>query len=115
MNKKVIAAVLAGSMCTALLAGCGSSQTDSAQTTSTEASAEASTEAADAQTTDGSGSANLVMAWWGNQVRNERTQQALDKYHELNPDVTVEGQFNQGNGCGGRFSSGCHPDGLFLH
>lgn len=30
---------------------------------------------------DGSGEAvNLVMTWWGNQVRNERTQEVLDKY-----------------------------------
>ena len=38
----------------------------------------------------------MVMAWWGNQVRNEKTQEALDKYKELN-DVTVEGQFYQWN------------------
>ena len=25
-------------------------------------------------------SGELTMAWWGNQVRNERTQQVLDKY-----------------------------------
>lgn len=37
----------------------------------------------------------LSMAWWGNQVRNERTQKALDKYHEENPSVTVSGQFFQ--------------------
>ncbi len=37
----------------------------------------------------------LTMTWWGNQVRNERTQAALDKYHELNSDVTVKGQFFQ--------------------
>ena len=43
-----------------------------------------------------SGSSDLVMAWWGNQVRNEKTQEALDKYKELN-DVTVEGQFYQWN------------------
>lgn len=43
-----------------------------------------------------SSSSDLVMAWWGNQVRNEKTQEALDKYKELN-DVTVEGQFYQWN------------------
>ena len=99
MNKKIIAAVLAGSMCAAMLAGCGgnSGSDSAAQDTagSTEAAAD-STEAA-AEDAGGSGSKKLVMAWWGNQVRNERTQQALDKYHELNPDVEVEGQFNQWN------------------
>lgn len=94
-RNKMIAAVLAGSMCAAMLAGCGSSS-ESASTQETNGSGSASTETT-AQASDGSGSTNLVMAWWGNQVRNERTQQALDKYHELNPDVTVEGQFNQWN------------------
>lgn len=37
----------------------------------------------------------LSMAWWGNQVRNERTQEVLNKYHEENPEVTIEGQFFQ--------------------
>ena len=99
MNKKIIAAVLVSSMCAAMLAGCGgnSGSDSAAQDTagSTEAAA-GSTEAA-AEDAGGSGSKKLVMAWWGNQVRNERTQQALDKYHELNPDVEVEGQFNQWN------------------
>lgn len=44
---------------------------------------------------EGEGETNLIMAWWGNQVRNEKTQAALDKYHELNSDVTIEGQFFQ--------------------
>ena len=51
------------------------------------------------------GYVNLTMAWWGNQVRNESTQKALDKYHELNPDVTVDGQFYQWNDYWGRLST----------
>lgn len=89
--KKVIAAMLAGTMGMALLTGCGSSSAQGDTTTGETASA--STEAA--RETEASGSASLIMSWWGNQVRNERTQQALDKYHELNPNVTVQGQFNQ--------------------
>lgn len=89
MNKAV-AAILAGAMSTALLAGCGSGSSESA---SQDASASSGTEAAAESTS--SGNNDLVMAWWGNQVRNERTQAALDKYHELNPDITVEGQFFQ--------------------
>lgn len=40
----------------------------------------------------------VIWLWLGggNQVRNEKTQEALDKYKELN-DVTVEGQFYQWN------------------
>ncbi|MFV0503532.1 MAG: ABC transporter substrate-binding protein [Lachnospirales bacterium] len=37
----------------------------------------------------------LTMAWWGNQVRNERTQQALNKYTEMDESVKIEGQFYQ--------------------
>ena len=39
-------------------------------------------------------SGELTMAWWGNQVRNERTQQVLDKYKE-EEGTTVKGQFFQ--------------------
>lgn len=39
----------------------------------------------------------LSMAWWGNQTRNELTQAVLDKYHESNQEITVEGQFYQWN------------------
>lgn len=41
-----------------------------------------------------SSSDELSMAWWGNQVRNERTQQVLDQYAEESG-VTVKGQFFQ--------------------
>ena len=99
MKKKLLTMMIVGVMGAAMLAGCGgnSGSDSTAQDTagSTEAAA-GSTEAA-AEDAGGSGSKKLVMAWWGNQVRNERTQQALDKYHELNPDVEVEGQFNQWN------------------
>lgn len=77
MWSKGIAAVLAGAMVITSLTACGGgADKDSAK------------ESKD-------GSKTLSMTWWGNQVRNERTQAALDKYHELNPDVTVEGQFFQ--------------------
>ncbi|MDR1060101.1 MAG: ABC transporter substrate-binding protein [Clostridiales bacterium] len=36
--------------------------------------------------------ANLVVAWWGSQSRNEKFQGALDKYMELNPHVAIESQ-----------------------
>lgn len=42
------------------------------------------------------GTSDLVMAWWGNQVRNEKTQEVLEKYKE-EKNVTVKGQFYQWN------------------
>ena len=42
------------------------------------------------------------MAWWGNQVRNERTQQALDAYKEESG-ITVSGQFYQWGDIGAKW------------
>lgn len=39
------------------------------------------------------GQTKLVMAWWGNQTRNERTQEVLDMYSEKNTSVVFDGQF----------------------
>ena len=35
---------------------------------------------------------HMTMTWWGNQVRNERTEAALDLYSEENPGVTFDSQ-----------------------
>lgn len=35
----------------------------------------------------------LVVSWWGNQTRNERTQKILELYTSKNPDITFDGQF----------------------
>ena len=42
-----------------------------------------------------SGPVKLVFSWWGNQVRNERTQQVLDMYSNDNSNVTFDGQFSE--------------------
>lgn len=92
--KKKLALVLAASMAAASLAACGGGQTES-----TTAAGGADTAAADSTTTAAApaagGETALTVAWWGNQTRNERTQAALDKYTELNPGVTFDGQFSE--------------------
>lgn len=35
----------------------------------------------------------LNMAWWGNKIRNERTQKVLELYQEEFPNVTIEGRY----------------------
>lgn len=80
--KRLLALALTGAMCVGTLGACGSSS--------------GSGDGSDSSSSSGSGSSDLVMAWWGNQVRNEKTQEALDKYKELNG-VSVEGQFYQWN------------------
>ena len=75
--KKKIALLMACTMAAASLAGCGGGNT--AKETTAAAAAPA-------------GDVAMTMFWWGNQVRNERTQAALDLYSETNG-VTVDGQF----------------------
>lgn len=74
--KKGVAAVLITALTAAALTGCSGGEKSAAAN-------------------EKENGTRLTMTWWGNQVRNERTQAALDKYHELNPEVTVEGQFFQ--------------------
>lgn len=72
--KKAAVLAIAGVMAVTSLAACGGSDSG--------------------KDSEGGSSDSLTMAWWGNQVRNERTQQALDAYKEESG-ITVSGQFYQ--------------------
>lgn len=89
MKKRNLALVMAGLMTAASLAGCSGGASADAKP-----EGGAKTEAAGSEAGK-DGEKNLTVAWWGNQVRNERTQAALDKYAELNPGVTLDGQFSE--------------------
>lgn len=75
--KRILALGIAGVM-TLSLAACGNSQGDS--------------ESDDSTSSSGS-EISLTVSWWGNQTRNEVTQEALDLYSEQNSGVTFDGQF----------------------
>ena len=92
--KKKLAVVLAASMAAVSLAACGGGAAESGSTTGADSQTTAGA-AAENTTAAASGDASLTVAWWGNQTRNERTQAALDKYSELNPGVTFDGQFSE--------------------
>ena len=100
MKRKSAALVLAVLMAVGSLAGCGSTASgdttaSGSETEETEASAE-DTEGASAETdAEESKEVKLTFAWWGNQVRNERTQQVLDMYTEENPGITFDAQMAQ--------------------
>lgn len=96
--KRKLALLLTVAMTAASLAGCGSSSASGDTAADTTAAAETGASET-AESTDGSnsGSANLVMAWWGNQTRNERTQKIIDLYSEQNPGVAIDGQFSEFN------------------
>lgn len=97
MERK-LAMLMTGLLTISMLGGCGNSaNTDSIADTSatdTAAANEQSTGQSDTSTqTASSGSAALTIAWWGNQTRNERTQQVLDLYSSANEGITFDGQF----------------------
>ena len=95
--KRKFALLLAAAMTAASLAGCGSSSASGDTAADTTAAEAGTTETAESTEGSNSGSANLVMAWWGNQARNERTQKIIDLYSEQNPGVTIDGQFSEFN------------------
>lgn len=76
--KKRLSVLLAASMMLGILAGCGNSDQNAANSS-------------------GGGSSTLTFTWWGNQTRNERTQAVLEMYSEENPDVTFDPQFAEYN------------------
>jgi yesO len=91
--KKKLVCILAAVMAVTSFAACGSNSGNAAGAGTTGEN--------DSQTVQSNGgssdSSSLVMAWWGNQTRNERTQSILDMYAEENPGVTIEGQFSEFN------------------
>ena len=94
--KKKIALLMACAMTATALAGCGGGSSSTTDTTAAAAGETTAAAAADTQAAaPAEGDIALTMCWWGNQVRNERTQAALDKYAELNPGTTIEGQFSE--------------------
>lgn len=95
--KRKFALLLAAAMTAASLAGCGSSSASGDTAADTTAAEAGTTETAESTEGSNSDSANLVMAWWGNQTRNERTQKIIDLYSEQNPGVTIDGQFSEFN------------------
>lgn len=72
--------------------GCQSTETNKAESTPVQQET-TKTETKAPENSDSS--VDLVMCWWGNQVRNERTAECLQMYMDANPEVTVEGQFSE--------------------
>lgn len=94
--KRMGAAALTAALAAGVLAGCGSSSGTTTGAPGSSSSA-ATTSAASGSSSGGSssGSADMTFAWWGNQVRNEETQKAIEAYQKANPGITIDGQFSQ--------------------
>ena len=95
--KRKLTLLLTAAMTAASLAACGSSSASGDTAADTTAAEAGASEVAESTDGSNSGSANLVMAWWGNQTRNERTQKIIDLYSEQNPGVAIDGQFSEFN------------------
>ena len=93
IGTKGLSFLLSGVIVAAALSGCSSNkQPDNADTEAGDTAATA------AEVTAGAADGEVMelgMAWWGNQARNERTEQALKKYSELYPEYKVKGEFYQ--------------------
>ncbi len=94
--RKQIALGLAALLVVGSIAGCSSSSSSSTASTTAAAAAEASDDTSSSDSSASSSSSgegiSMTMYWWGNQVRNERTQEALDLYAEQNG-MSIDGQF----------------------
>ena len=74
--KKKLALVLTAALAAASLTACGGSGTADTKAAGSQAEGASGEKAA-----SGDGS-EMVVAWWGNQVRNERTQAILELYSQ---------------------------------
>ena len=86
--KKKLALMLTAALAAASLTACGGSGTADTRAAGSRA------EGAGEKAPSGDGS-EMVVAWWGNQVRNERTQAILELYSQQNPGVAFDGQFSE--------------------
>lgn len=78
----------------AVMAGCGSSPAGDGGTSQTNTQ-EANESGQDGTQENGGGEMTLTVGWWGNQIRNDRTQEALDLYAKNHPGVTFDSQPSQ--------------------
>ncbi|MFA9378201.1 MAG: ABC transporter substrate-binding protein [Lachnotalea sp.] len=105
MKLKKVAALLMASVMVFSLAGCGDSSKSTSASDSTDATqtAETQTTTPEATTKDSTTKASttgdataqgepvtIKITWWGGQSRHEYTQELLNKYTELHPNVTFE-------------------------
>lgn len=56
------------------------------------------------------GQVELRVTWWGGDARLERTQQAIDAFHEQHPNITVQGEFSDWGGYWDRLATSTAGD-----
>ena len=94
--KKNLAVLAAGLLAVSMLGGCGGSGNAPSNTDSPASNKEAPEQSNASDTAADSSEGNaLTISWFGNQARNERTQQVLELYSNANEGVTFDGQFTE--------------------
>lgn len=118
MKKRVLSIALTAAMSISLLSGCTTSSNKApapeASSAANTSSAESETEAAAKFDPASAGKVTLRFAWWGSDARHEATLAAIDRYMELYPNVTVEGEYQGYDGYQQKlmtqFAGGTEPD-----
>lgn len=99
MKKRALSTAMAVALAATLVSGCsggsGTKETTKATETPTQQSAENS-----AESTGGEEKSKITdepvtlrFSWWGSDTRHEATLNAIKKYEEIHPNVTIEGEY----------------------
>ena len=76
-----------------VLLGCSSGNSANSGNTSSSAAPSGAESASPSSSADPNEKIELRMAWWGNQVRNERTLEVIKMFEAKNPNIKITGEF----------------------
>lgn len=104
MNKKLLAMGLSVTMIAGMLTGCGSSSTESgdstASTSQTQSEVTEQNTASEISQTAASDDEPITLrfAWWGGDERNAATLEVIEQFEALHPNVTIEAEYGGNDG-----------------
>lgn len=104
MNKKLLAMGLSVTMIAGMLTGCGSSSTESgdstASTSQTQSEVTEQNTASEISQTAASDDEPITLrfAWWGGDERNAATLEVIEQFESLHPNVTIEAEYGGNDG-----------------
>lgn len=100
--KKRVKSLIALLLAMVLVAGCGSSEMESVEQSTSSKGGETDIETNVSESNEGNEQENssqetpvtLRISWWGSQTRHDYTLELLDMYTELNPHITFEPEYS---------------------
>ena len=116
MNKKLLAMGLSVTMIAGMLTGCGSSSTESgdstASTSQTQSEVTEQNTASEISQTAASDDEPITLrfAWWGGDERNAATLEVIEQFEALHPNVTIEAEYGGNDGYHDKLASGTAAD-----